>query len=110
MIPDNQTNKMMYDEPDAFLLQHYKQWPIRGWVGGDRGDPPPELVLILKTYEKLIDACVSCGDQCFPKVKKKENQIPYWDESVKPLKDDALFWHQIWVSCGKPIEMGLYHR
>ncbi len=29
-------------------------------------------------------------------------QIPYCNEIVKPLKDDAMFWDSVWVSCWKP--------
>ena len=28
--------------------------------------------------------------------------IPGWEEEVKPFKDDAVFWHSVWVSAGRP--------
>ena len=28
--------------------------------------------------------------------------VPYWTTHVKPLKDEALFWHAIWKSCDSP--------
>ena len=28
--------------------------------------------------------------------------IPGWNEYVKPLKDTALFWYNIWKQCGSP--------
>ncbi len=52
----------------------------------------------------LIQACIKTGDECFPKVERKKAQIPYWNEVVQPLKDNALFWSSIWISCGKPRE------
>ncbi len=50
----------------------------------------------------IIDVCIKSGDRCFPRVKSKKYQMPYWNETVEPLKSDAKFWHSIWVSCGKP--------
>ncbi len=52
----------------------------------------------------LIQACIKTGDKCFPRVKSMKTQIPYWNEVVQPLKDNALFWSSIWISCGKPRE------
>ena len=28
--------------------------------------------------------------------------VPGWEESVEPLREDAKFWHATWVSAGKP--------
>ena len=28
---------------------------------------------------------------------------PGWNDNVKPFRDNAYFWHQIWLSCGRPI-------
>ncbi len=52
--------------------------------------------------------CVKAGDECFPKVRKKETQIPYWNEVVQPQKDSALFWHSIWAQCGKPRQGAVF--
>ena len=52
--------------------------------------------------------------------KSVENNIPYtsnrvqnitpgWTEHVKPLKDDAKFWHEVWVSAGRPENNSLHH-
>ncbi len=54
--------------------------------------------------KELIQICVEEGHECFPTVLKKGTQVSYWNETVQPLKDDALFWKSIWVSCGKPRE------
>ena len=35
--------------------------------------------------------------------KGTRKPVPGWNESVKPFKDRAHFWHHIWVSCGKPV-------
>ena len=28
---------------------------------------------------------------------------PGWKEVVKPFKEEAYFWHQVWKSCGRPL-------
>ncbi len=39
----------------------------------------------------LIQAYIKTGNECFPKVKNKKTQIPYGNEVVQSLKDNALF-------------------
>ena len=29
--------------------------------------------------------------------------VPGWSTRVKPYRETAYFWHQVWLSCGKPI-------
>ena len=29
--------------------------------------------------------------------------IPGWSDSVRPYRETAYFWHQVWISCGKPV-------
>ncbi len=55
-----------------------------------------------KYCESLISICVQSGETCFPKVRHKENNVPYWNEEVQSHKDKALVWHDIWQQCGKP--------
>ena len=31
-----------------------------------------------------------------------EKSIPGWREHVQPYKEDAIFWHAIWESTGRP--------
>ena len=38
----------------------------------------------------------------------KEHKIPGWKEEVKPFKDEAYFWHQLWCSAGKPEQCELH--
>ena len=33
---------------------------------------------------------------------KSHNSVAYWKDLVKPFHDNALFWHDIWVQCGRP--------
>ena len=51
---------------------------------------------------RLIDICLEAGNTCFPKVSPPRRHIPRWNADVKPLRDDALFWHQVWKDAGSP--------
>ena len=37
------------------------------------------------------------------KSNTSKNVVPGWSMYVKPYKDDARFWHAIWVSLGRPL-------
>jgi hypothetical protein len=50
----------------------------------------------------LIDTCLEAGDVCFPKTSSKHKPIPKWNDDIKPLRDDSLFWHCLWKDAGKP--------
>ena len=28
--------------------------------------------------------------------------MPYWNIEIKPLRQDSLWWHWLWIECGKP--------
>ena len=34
--------------------------------------------------------------------------VPGWKEFVKPFKENAYFWHQVWISAEKPINTELH--
>ena len=40
---------------------------------------------------------------------KKSKIIPGWNDLVKPYKEEAIFWHAIWSSAGKPINNTLHN-
>ena len=50
----------------------------------------------------LVEACLVAGNECFPKVSPPGKCLPGWNEHVKPFRQDALFWHAVWVSSGRP--------
>ena len=35
--------------------------------------------------------------------------VPGWSEAVKPFRDDAMFWHVVWKSSGKPLTTSIHH-
>ena len=43
---------------------------------------------------------------------EKENTtrkaIPRWNEDIEPCRQDALFWHAVWLSAGRPINSELH--
>jgi hypothetical protein len=52
--------------------------------------------------EEILNCCILASDKCIPQVKKKKI-IPKWNEVAKPARETALFWHSIWLICGKPM-------
>ena len=34
--------------------------------------------------------------------------IPNWKDEIEPFRDDAIFWHSIWLSAGKPLNCQLH--
>ena len=51
--------------------------------------------------EDILKSCFLASDECIPCVKLKKG-IPKWNEVARPAKETALFWHSIWLSCGRP--------
>jgi len=50
--------------------------------------------------DKLIQACTDASDKCIPRTRKKG--LAGWNDVAQPLRDEAMFWHNMWVSCGRP--------
>ena len=49
----------------------------------------------------MIDITLDSGDKSFPKFKPAGKCLAGWNDRIKPLRDDPLFWHRIWVDCGR---------
>lgn len=46
-----------------------------------------------------------------PKKNKTDNfntSIPNWKSEIKPFKENAQFWHSIWLSAGRPLNCQLH--
>ena len=52
--------------------------------------------------EFLINSCLCAGKHTLPKCTPSRGQVPLWNERIKPLKDDSLFWHWLWKEAGRP--------
>ena len=50
----------------------------------------------------MISIALDSGDKSFPKYKPTGKCLAGWNDRIKPLRDDALFWHIIWIDCGQP--------
>ena len=50
----------------------------------------------------ITDICYQAGFDSFPKCKKAPKLAPFWNENIKPFRDDSLFWGKIWKDCGRP--------
>ena len=42
------------------------------------------------------------------KVKKLKSNKPGWSTEVHPYRENAHFWHKIWMSAGRPINTQLH--
>ena len=43
-----------------------------------------------------------------PKPPTNGKRIPGWSTLVKPFRDKAYFWHQVWLSAGRPLNTQLH--
>ena len=51
----------------------------------------------------MIGIAPDSGDKSFSKCKPTGKCLAGWNDRIKPLRDDASFWHRIWVDCGRPL-------
>ena len=53
----------------------------------------------------VTDACISAAEASIPHTGSRSNirgRIPGWSEHVQPLRDKSMFWHKMWLDCGRP--------
>ena len=48
------------------------------------------------------DCLVHAGQKSITKCKPSCKRIPGWNDHVRLLRDDSIFWHRIWQQCGCP--------
>ncbi len=95
----------MVDHINIFIFKatHPSDYTVRIVTGKTMNCEDDNHIQHLSEYcYDLIKACIKTGDDCFPNVKSKKTQIPYWNKEVQHLKDNALFWSSIYILCGKP--------
>ena len=60
----------------------------------------------------VLEAIQAAAEESLPspvyQANKKRKVIPGWVSEVKPYRDNAFFWHQIWKSCGRPINTEIH--
>ena len=57
---------------------------------------------VLEAVQAVAEECLPCPVTSAGR-RGGQRALPGWNDSVKPFKDTAYFWHQIWISCGKPV-------
>ena len=63
---------------------------------------PSHIENIERLCEQLISTCLNAGKHSLPKCAPPRGRVPMWNERIKPLRDDSLFWHWLWKEAGRP--------
>ena len=73
---------------------------------------PEQIEAVDRFSTELLDAVQSAGKEALPcpRAGSPENMkpTPGFKENVKPFKDKAYFWHQVWKSAGCPLNTELH--
>ena len=69
---------------------------------GHREDLDNYTLEVLSTVQVVAEMCLSMPVSTKSSSTKKKIR-PGWSDEVKPYRDNAYFWHQIWQSCGRPV-------
>jgi hypothetical protein len=61
-------------------------------------------VAISNYADKLSSACKVSADISIPHTvdRNQSRRIPGWSERIDPLRQKSLFWHGLWIDCGRP--------
>jgi len=53
---------------------------------------------------EITESCLHAAEATIPLTCKRQvgGRIPGWSEHVQPLHDKSLFWHNLWMDCGRP--------
>ena len=62
---------------------------------------------VLQTLQFSAEECLPMSSNGNLGTKAKKS--PGWKDMVKEYKDTAYFWHQIWISCGRPINNEIHN-
>ncbi len=57
----------------------------------------------------ILNCCIEAGTHTLPLRKYTKHSIAGWKEYVKPEKERSLFWHWIWLECGRPNHGHVYN-
>ena len=56
---------------------------------------------IVKFHDDIVNACIRAADDTLPK-RGRRRAIPGWNDHVKAVREQALFWHSLWKANGCP--------
>ena len=53
----------------------------------------------------IITECYEAANATIPVTSSRQASscIPGWTEHVKPFRDKSIFWHNLWMECGRPM-------
>ena len=59
---------------------------------------------LLNRYSNdIVQSCIDAACSSIPMTGQNTNKsIPGWSEHVAPLREKSMFWHNLWVACGRP--------
>ena len=58
---------------------------------------------VLSTIE-----CAAASSMKVNDFRAQKPKIPSWNDEIEPFKENAYFWHAIWLSAGKPLNNHLH--
>ena len=50
----------------------------------------------------VLDSIKLSATSCLPSPSNRKS-IFRWNEDVQPFKENAMFWHSIWLSASRPV-------
>ena len=79
-----------------------------GWVQAINTPPPPPPVTECQNARAATENLTS-SSRGNEKGNTTKKDIPRWNEDIEPYRQDALFWHAVWLSAGRPINSELHN-
>ena len=64
------------------------------------------MIEVLQSMEVIADIQIPK-----PKIsnsQKSNSSIPNWKTEIKPYREEAQFWHSVWISAGRPLNNQLH--
>ena len=109
------TVRPSWDKADALHIEQYKKLlqnnlsniaiPSAACLCDDVLCNSDDHVASLNRYAaQITEACHRSVKDTIPRTKprSKSGCIPGWTEFVAPLRARSIFWHNLWLDCGKP--------
>jgi hypothetical protein len=57
---------------------------------------------IAEYANNIADVCIKTGLSTIPLTRPGHHATPGFSQHVKPIREKSMFWHQIWMDCGRP--------
>ena len=67
------------------------------------------LSAINNYYNEIVTALQDAASMSIPRIPTCSLK-PYWNDEIERLKEDCIFWHNLWVSAGRPSGGHLMHH